>query len=108
LQWVTQRLLAQRPARECSVKVSEDELLAKVRTVAADEWEQARRIESNRAAKEELTCSSSKPATTSNRTGARPGRRALRAGPPLIGHRSCGTLTYAVARLELPEPSLAP
>jgi len=73
LQRVTQRLLAQRAARECSVKVSEDELLAEVRTVAADEWEQARRIESNSAAKGELTCSSSKPATTGIRTGARPG-----------------------------------
>jgi hypothetical protein len=37
----TQRLLAHWAAREGSVKVSEDELLAEVRTVGADEWEQA-------------------------------------------------------------------
>ena len=35
------RLLAHWAAREGSVKVSEDELLAEVRTVGADEWEQA-------------------------------------------------------------------
>ena len=37
----TQRLLAHWAAREGSVKVSEDEPLAEVRTVGADEWEQA-------------------------------------------------------------------
>jgi Arc/MetJ-type ribon-helix-helix transcriptional regulator len=37
----TQRLLAHWAARDGSVKVSEDELLAEVRTVGADEWEQA-------------------------------------------------------------------
>ena len=37
----TQRLLAHLAAREGAVKVSEDELLAEVRTVGADEWEQA-------------------------------------------------------------------
>jgi hypothetical protein len=37
----TQRFLAHWAAREGSVKVSEDELLAEVRTVGADEWEQA-------------------------------------------------------------------
>ena len=37
----TQRLLAHWAAREGSVKVSEDELLAEVRVVSADEWEQA-------------------------------------------------------------------
>jgi hypothetical protein len=37
----TQRLLAHWAAREGSVKVSEDELLAEVRIAGADEWEQA-------------------------------------------------------------------
>jgi len=37
----TQRLLAHWAARDGGVKVSEDELLAEVRTVGADEWEQA-------------------------------------------------------------------
>jgi len=37
----TQRLLAHWAARDGSVTVSEDELLAEVRTVGADEWEQA-------------------------------------------------------------------
>jgi Ribbon-helix-helix protein, copG family len=37
----TQRLLAHWAARDGSVKVSEDELLAEVRVVGADEWEQA-------------------------------------------------------------------
>jgi hypothetical protein len=37
----TQRLLAHWATREGSVKVSEDELLAEVRTVGAEEWEQA-------------------------------------------------------------------
>ena len=37
----TQRLLAHWAAREGSVKVSEDELLAEVRIVGADEWEHA-------------------------------------------------------------------
>lgn len=37
----TQRLLAHWASRDGSVKVSEDELLAEVRTVGADEWEQA-------------------------------------------------------------------
>ena len=37
----TQRLLAHWAARDGSVKVGEDELLAEVRTVGADEWEQA-------------------------------------------------------------------
>ena len=37
----TQRLLAHWAAREGGVKVSEDELLAEVRLVGADEWEQA-------------------------------------------------------------------
>lgn len=37
----TQRLLAHWAARDGSLKVSEDELLAEVRTVGADEWEQA-------------------------------------------------------------------
>jgi len=37
----TQRLLAHWAARDGGVKVSEDELLAEVRAVGADEWEQA-------------------------------------------------------------------
>ena len=37
----TQRLLAHWAARDGGVKVSEDELLAEVRSVGADEWEQA-------------------------------------------------------------------
>jgi len=37
----TQRLLAHWAARDGAVKVSEDELLAEVRAVGADEWEQA-------------------------------------------------------------------
>ncbi len=37
----TQRLLAHWAARDGSLKVSEDELLAEVRTVGVDEWEQA-------------------------------------------------------------------
>ena len=37
----TQRLLAHWASRDGAVKVSEDELLAEVRTVGADEWEQA-------------------------------------------------------------------
>ena len=37
----TQRLLAHWAARDGGVKVSEDELLAEVRTVGADEWDQA-------------------------------------------------------------------
>jgi len=37
----TQRLLAHWAARDGSVKVGEDELLAEVRAVGADEWEQA-------------------------------------------------------------------
>jgi hypothetical protein len=37
----TQRLLAHWASRDGSVKVGEDELLAEVRTVGADEWEQA-------------------------------------------------------------------
>jgi hypothetical protein len=37
----TQRLLAHWAARDGSIKVGEDELLAEVRTVGADEWEQA-------------------------------------------------------------------
>lgn len=37
----TQRLLAHWAARDAGVKVSEDELLAEVRSVGADEWEQA-------------------------------------------------------------------
>ena len=37
----TQRLLAHWASRDRAVKVSEDELLAEVRVVSADEWEQA-------------------------------------------------------------------
>ena len=37
----TQRLLAHWAARDAGVKVSEDELLAEVRAVGADEWDQA-------------------------------------------------------------------
>lgn len=37
----TQRLLAHWATRDGAVKVSEDELLAEVRSVGADEWEQA-------------------------------------------------------------------
>lgn len=37
----TQRLLAHWAARDGGVKVNEDELLAEVRAVGADEWEQA-------------------------------------------------------------------
>ena len=37
----TQRLLAHWAARDGGVKVSEDELLAEVRAVGADEWDQA-------------------------------------------------------------------
>jgi hypothetical protein len=37
----TQRLLAHWAARDGDVRVSEDELLAEVRSVGADEWEQA-------------------------------------------------------------------
>ncbi len=37
----TQRLLAHWASRDGAVKVSEDELLAEVRVVSADEWEQA-------------------------------------------------------------------
>lgn len=37
----TQRLLAHWAARDGGVKTSEDELLAEVRSVGADEWEQA-------------------------------------------------------------------
>jgi hypothetical protein len=37
----TQRLLAHWAARDGGVKVSEDELLAEVRAVGTDEWEQA-------------------------------------------------------------------
>ena len=37
----TQRLLAHWAARDGGVKLSEDELLAEVRTVGADEWDQA-------------------------------------------------------------------
>jgi hypothetical protein len=37
----TQRLLAYWAARDRAVNVSEDELMAEVRTVGADEWEQA-------------------------------------------------------------------
>jgi Arc/MetJ-type ribon-helix-helix transcriptional regulator len=37
----TQRLLAHWAARDGGVKVNEDELLAEVRSVGADEWEQA-------------------------------------------------------------------
>lgn len=37
----TQRLLAHWATRDGTVKVSEDELLAEVRSVGADEWEQA-------------------------------------------------------------------
>jgi hypothetical protein len=37
----TQRLLAHWAARDGDVKVSEDELLAEVRAVGADEWDQA-------------------------------------------------------------------
>jgi len=37
----TQRLLAHWASRDGGVKVSEDELLAEVRLVSADEWEQA-------------------------------------------------------------------
>ena len=37
----TQRLLAHWASRDRAVKVSEDELMAEVRVVSADEWEQA-------------------------------------------------------------------
>jgi Arc/MetJ-type ribon-helix-helix transcriptional regulator len=37
----TQRLLAHWAARDGGLKISEDELLAEVRSVGADEWEQA-------------------------------------------------------------------
>jgi hypothetical protein len=37
----TQRLLAHWATRDGGVKVSEDELLAELRAVGADEWEQA-------------------------------------------------------------------
>ncbi len=37
----TQRLLAHWASRDGAVKVSEDELMAEVRVVSADEWEQA-------------------------------------------------------------------
>jgi hypothetical protein len=37
----TQRLLAHWATRDGAVKVSEDELLAEVRSVGADQWEQA-------------------------------------------------------------------
>jgi len=37
----TQRLLAHWAAREGAVKVSEEELMAELRSVSADEWEQA-------------------------------------------------------------------
>jgi hypothetical protein len=37
----TQRLLAHWASRDRAVKVSEDELMAEVRIVSADEWEQA-------------------------------------------------------------------
>jgi hypothetical protein len=37
----TQRLLAHWASRDGGVKVNEDELLAEVRAVGADEWEQA-------------------------------------------------------------------
>ena len=37
----TQRLLAHWASRDRAVKVSEEELMAEVRVVSADEWEQA-------------------------------------------------------------------
>jgi hypothetical protein len=37
----TQRLLAHWATRDSAVKISEDELLAEIRSIGADEWEQA-------------------------------------------------------------------